>query len=99
MNSLSKHFIIPGLIVGFVPHAVAAEVSTISETIGLLNILTGFMFVAAITIFVGGIISYWIDFGNSERIKGIKLMEWGVAILFVLVVFLGVVQFFQGHQA
>lgn len=71
--------------------------TSISEIIGLFNIVVGFMFVGAFTSFAGGIISYFVDFGNAERIGGIKLMEWGVAILFVLVVLLGAAQFFQSH--
>jgi cytochrome c oxidase subunit IV len=80
------------------PFAASAEVVNISEVTGLFNILVGFMFVAAVSTFVGGIISYMVDFGNHERLKGIGLMEWGVAILFTLVVLLGIVQFIQSHQ-
>ncbi|MBI5003636.1 hypothetical protein HZC00_00905 [Candidatus Kaiserbacteria bacterium] len=81
-----------------VPYMANAQTASVSEVVGLFNIIVGFMFVAAVTIFVGGIIAYAVDFGNQERLIGVHLMEWGVAILFVLVVFLGVVQFLQSHQ-
>lgn len=74
-----------------------AHAQTVSEVIGLFNIVTGIIFVCAFTTFGGGLISYGVNFGNAERIQGIKLMEWGVAILFVLVVLLGIAQFLQGH--
>jgi len=80
------------------PLTASAQATSISEVIGLFNILTGFMFVISFTLFVGGIISYMVDFGNLERLKGIQLMEWSVAILFVLVVFLGAAQFLQGNR-
>lgn len=87
------------LLVGVIPYvANAQEEVTVSTIAGLFNILTGLMFVAAVSTFVGGIISYMVDFGNHERLKGIMLMEWGVAILFTLVVLLGIVQFIQSHQ-
>ncbi|MBI2030601.1 hypothetical protein HYT05_03195 [Candidatus Kaiserbacteria bacterium] len=86
------------IMVGAMPYAASAQEVTVSTIAGLFNILAGFMFVAAVSTFVGGIISYMVDFGNHERSKGIALMEWGVAILFTLVVLLGIVQFIQSHQ-
>lgn len=82
-----------------VPVFAHAQTASVSEVAGLFNIMAGFMFVAAFSVFVGGIITYFVHFGNQERLEGIKLMEWGVAILFVLVVLLGVAQFFQRHEA
>lgn len=80
-----------------IPGLAHAQTTGVPEIIGLFNIVTGLMFVCAFAMFGGGFISYGVNFGNSERVKGIKLMEWGVATLFVLVVLLGVVQFLQGH--
>jgi len=74
------------------------ETTSVSEVAGLFNIMAGFMFVAAFAVFAGGVITYFVHFGNQERLEGIALMEWGVAILFVLVVLLGAAQFFQRHE-
>jgi cytochrome bd-type quinol oxidase subunit 2 len=79
------------------PSFVYAQTTGVPEIIGLFNIVVGFMFVCACLLFGGGLISYGVNFGNAERMQGIKLMEWGVATLFVLIVLLGVVQFLQGH--
>lgn len=97
MRSALPYLPILGMI-GVFPYIVSAEAVTVPGIVGLFNIIAGFMFVASIATFVGGIISYMVDFGNQERLKGIHLMEWGVAILFVLVVLLGAVQFVQSHQ-
>lgn len=70
-----------------------------AEIIGLLNIVFGVMFVVACTMFIGGLVSFFVDFGNQERAKGITLMEWGVATLFVLVVLVGGVQYLQRNQS
>ncbi len=91
-------YLLAFILMGALPYAVSAQEVNVSTIAGLFNILSGFMFVAAVSTFVGGIISYMVDFGNHERLKGIALMEWGVAILFTLVVFLGIVQFIQSHQ-
>ena len=56
------------------------------------------MFVAAFATFCGGVIAYIVHFGNPQRItEGVKFMEWGVSILFVLVVFLGLTNFIRTH--
>lgn len=91
-------FLIALIAIGALPDTAAAQTTSVSTVAGLFNIMAGFMFVAAVSTFVGGIISYMVDFGNHERLKGIALMEWGVAILFTLVVLLGIVQFIQNHQ-
>lgn len=88
-----------GLIVPVLAHAQTDTMNTvaISEFAGLFNIVVGLMFVVAFTMFVGGVITYVIYFGNLERDEGVELMKWGVGVLFVLVVLLGFAQFIQGH--
>lgn len=87
------------LILGMMaPVEASAQTTSVSEVVGLFNIVVGFMFSAAFVTFLGGFVSYLVHFGNQERAVGVKTMEWGVSILFVLVILLGGAQFFQGHQ-
>ena len=69
------------------------------EVAELFNIFVGFMLTASLLVFFGGLGVYFTRLGTwpSNRDQGIKIMEWGVALLFVLVVILAVVQFFQKY--
>lgn len=75
----------------------AADV--VSQTLGLFNIFVGLMIVAAALCFFGGLITWAVLLGTVRRVMGIRIMEWGVAILFVLAILLAVVQFFQSNPA
>lgn len=70
---------------------------TLSAGIGLFNIMAGLMLVAAFLSFFGGAIAYLSRLGLEGRVDGLMYMLWGVRILFVLVVLLGVVQYVQYH--
>lgn len=65
----------------------------------LFNIFVGLMLTVAILTFASGLASYFPRIGTwpSFRDDSIKTLEWGVVVLFVLVVILGVVQHFQKH--
>jgi len=69
------------------------------EVAELFNIFVGFMLTASLLVFFVGLWVYFTRLGTwpSNRDQGIKIMEWGVALLFVLVVILAVVQFFQKY--
>ena len=54
------------------------------------------MIVPAFLFFIGGFIQYLVLLGTERRIEGLKLMHWGVMILFVLVVLLGIINALQG---
>jgi len=75
------------------PLSVSAQ--SIGQVAGLFNIVTGLMVVAGITVFVGGFIEYLAHLGTDIRDRGIRMMEWGVVILFVLILVLGVVHLVQ----
>ncbi len=78
----------------FIPGIAAAQ--TVATFLGLFNICAGLMIVAAILIFVGGFVQYLVLLGLEKRTEGLKLMFWGVTILFVLVVLLGIINILQG---
>lgn len=74
------------------------ELATI---VGLFNIMVGLMLVVSALLMCGGFILWYVRLGTfpSYRDDAINIMQWGVAILFVLVVLLGVAQFVQTHTA
>ncbi len=65
----------------------------------IFNLFTGIMLTVAILVFAGGLASYFPRLGTwpSYRDESIKVMEWAVAILFVLVVIMGIVQYFERY--
>jgi|GEM_PF-1375595 len=68
---------------------------TLSQAFGLLNILVGLMLVAALLLFFGGFIAYLTRLGLESRIQGLRIMYYGVSILFVLIIILGIVHYLQ----
>ena len=76
--------------------AQAAGFGTV-DFFGLFNIFVGLMIVASILIFGAGVIIWLVRIGTIARVEGVRTMEWGVVILFVLVVLLAIVQYFQSH--
>ena len=65
----------------------------------LFNIFTGLMLTTGIMVFLGGLMGYFARLGTwpSYRDKSLRVMEWGVVILFVLVVILGIVHYFETY--
>lgn len=70
-----------------------------AEIFGLFNIFVGLMLVGAILAFVTGLIVWVVRLGIVGRSEGIRIMEWGVVTLFVLVVLLAIEQYFVSHPA
>ncbi|PIR83702.1 hypothetical protein COU18_03445 [Candidatus Kaiserbacteria bacterium CG10_big_fil_rev_8_21_14_0_10_51_14] len=85
------------VLVGVVP--ISASAFTIPQVIGLFNVFVGLMLTVAILLFCAGFITWIARLGTwpSYRTEAIKIMEWSVVVLFVLVVLLAIVQFFQNH--
>jgi hypothetical protein len=73
----------------------------LSTVIALFNIVVGVMLVLALAFMGGGLMLWYVRLGTypTYRDKAIEIMQWGVAIMFVLVVLLGVAQFVQTHMA
>ena len=97
MHASPLRFLSAIFLTSALPAFAHAQTATISQVVGLFNVAVGVMFAIAVTTFFGGLISYVVYFGNFEREKGVGIMEWGVSILFVLVVLLGIVGFLQNH--
>ncbi|MFA7309465.1 MAG: hypothetical protein WC050_01035 [Candidatus Paceibacterota bacterium] len=68
---------------------------------GFFNIFVGLMLVAAFLCMGTGMLLWVVRLSTypTYRDEGILLMMWGVAILFVLLVLLAIVQFIQFHAA
>lgn len=70
---------------------------TLQDALGLFNIFVGVMIVMAIILFFGGVITWAVRLGTIYRHEGIRLMEWGVAVLFVVLVLLAIVKYLILH--
>jgi len=79
--------------------AIASAETTFTQVIGLFNIFVGLMLTTALFTYFLGLILWITRLGTwpTYRTEAIKIMEWSVVILFVLVVLLAIVQFFQYH--
>lgn len=69
--------------------------------IALFNIVVGMMLVSSMLLMGGGLMLWYVRLGTypTYRDRAIDMMQWAVAILFVLVVLLGVAQYVQTHMA
>jgi hypothetical protein len=72
----------------------------ISEAVGVFNIFVGLMLTVALLTYGIAFVIWLVRLGTwpTYRTEAVKIMEWSVVILFVLVVILGIVQFFQNHE-
>lgn len=82
------------------PVVVSAQTQTIANIVGIFNVFVGVMLSVALLTYFFGMVLWSIRLGTwpSYRTEAIKIMEWSVAMLFMLIILLGVVQFFQNHQ-
>lgn len=70
---------------------------TVSGAVGLINIVIGLMLVAAFLLYFSGLMAFITRLGLKSRDQGLSLMNWGVVVLFVLVVLLGIMRYVQFH--
>jgi membrane protease YdiL (CAAX protease family) len=87
------------LAVVFSPGSVSAL--TLVAVAEFFNIFVGLMLTMALLVFAAGLWGYFARLGTwpSNRDQPIRVMEWGVAVLFVLVVIVAVVQWFERNPA
>ncbi len=81
----------------FAPSMASAQ--TVSQFLGLFNICAGLMVVVGIVLFLGGFVGYLVVLGTDKRKQGLYVMMWGITVLFVLAVILGVINMLQGPLA
>ena len=86
-----------GLGTGASPNAGAG--ASFAQAIGIFNVFVGLMLTVALFTYGWGFILWVCRLGTwpSYRTEAVKIMEWSVVILFVLVILMAIVQFFQNH--
>lgn len=74
---------------------------TLTQFVGLFNIFVGLLLTLAFLLMGAASVMWVVRLGTTPtyRDEAIDLMQWAVAILFVLVLLLLVVQFVQRHTA
>src|SRR3989344_3421566 len=82
---------------GFVVAPSIVDAQTLFQVAGILNIFVGLMATAAILTFAAGLGYYFARLGLEGRKVGLHIMEWGVALVFVLIVLLALVRFVRLH--
>ncbi|MDO8552018.1 MAG: hypothetical protein Q7S01_00645 [bacterium] len=83
--------------IALVPNSASAM--TLVQFFGFLNIFVGLFLTISLILYGAAIIIYTTRFGCPNRDESLKLIEWGIAIVFVLIVLLGIVQYFQRNPA
>ena len=76
-----------------------ASAMTLVQFFGFLNVFVGLFLTLALILYGAAVIIYATRFGCPNRMESLDLIEWALSILFVLIVVLGVVQYFQRHPA
>ncbi|MEK7106719.1 MAG: DUF4181 domain-containing protein [Patescibacteria group bacterium] len=77
----------------------SASAMTLVQFFGFLNIFVGLFLTLALILYGAAVIIYTTRYGCPHRDESLKLIEWGLSILFVLIVLLGIIQYFQRHPA
>ena len=77
----------------------SASALTLVQFLGLFHLFVGLFLAATLLVFASGVFVYFARLGTwpTHRDTAIEVMEWAIAMLFVLIVILGLVQFFQRY--
>lgn len=70
---------------------------SLNKILGYLEIFVGLFLTASIIMFAGALLTYFTRYGTPRRADVFPYMEWAIAIIFVLIVLLGIIEFFQEH--
>ena len=99
MGTATRSFtlVIPAALVACMPTVVSAM--TFVQVLQLFNIFVGLFLTATVLLFCTGVFVYFARLGTwpSHRDQAIKILAWAVVMLFVLVVLLAIVQWFERH--
>lgn len=78
-----------------------ASAVTLVQVVGFFHLFVGLFVVAIFFTFVVGAWGYFARLGTwpTYRDTSIEILEWAITMLFVLLVILGLVQFFQSHSS
>ncbi|OGG80549.1 hypothetical protein A3A39_01520 [Candidatus Kaiserbacteria bacterium RIFCSPLOWO2_01_FULL_54_13] len=78
----------------------SASALTFVQAIGLFHVVVGLLLAATLIIFATGVGLYIARLNTwpSHRETAIRVMEWAVTMLFVLIILIAIVNFFQRHS-
>lgn len=70
-----------------------------AQVLGFFNLVVGLMLISSLGLFVGGFIMYLIRLGTwpTYRDDALRIMEFGVSVLFTLIMLLAIQQFLATH--
>jgi len=79
----------------------SASALTLAQFVGLFHVVTGLLLTATLGIFAVGVVIYFARLNTwpSYRDISIKVLIWAVLMLFILILFVALVQFIQTHTA
>lgn len=94
-----QRFFAPVLLAALLILPAKAHALTLTQVAELFNIFVGLMLTVGLLIYFAGLGVYFSRLGTwpNHRDTAIKIMEWGIAILFVLIVILIIVHHFQQY--
>lgn len=70
---------------------------SLHQLFGYLDIFIGLFLTISIVMFAGALLTYFTRYGTPRRAEVFPYMEWSIAIVFVLIVLLALIHFFQKH--
>jgi len=70
---------------------------TLVQFFGLLNVFVGLFLTLAMILYGAAVIVYFTRYGTPHRMESLRLVEAALSILLILIVLLGIVQYFQSH--
>ena len=75
-------------------------IPTTTQVLTFFNLFAGVMLTISLILFAGGFVMYLVRLGTypTYREEAIHVMRYGLSTLFVLVVILGIQQFFLRHM-
>lgn len=97
MSMRFTRFAIYGSLAALMPTPVFAM--TFIQVLGVFHMFVGVFLVAIVLTFASGVFVYFVRLGTwpTHRDTAIEVLEWAISMLFVLIVILGVVRFFESY--
>lgn len=71
-----------------------------TQTVGLFHVAVGLLLTATLGMFATGVVLWLSRFNTwpSHRDYAIRVLEWAIAMLFMLIILIALVNFFQNHS-
>lgn len=75
-----------------------AMAQVVTQVVNLVNLFAGILVASSIVFFIGGFILYLSRLGRPYRDVGLNIMQWGVTMLFIAVVVVGLLRMYSQHH-